>query len=244
MASLDPYSRNCYHRRVKLTVTLRKSAEQALQTLSQEHEANNSVIAETAIMQFFSLPSPERDRHIRSMQANKKAYTRGRWRAAFWDAIFDQFWFPARLRTGRRNDFTPLTFAGFQVWFLLNSLADLDPEDGPFFVHIMASPSETRLKPNEAQQQFTFQRDDSPYDAAKKIGSTIFELATSIGALEIVQIPDGGRALLDYSGSHWMAENERDQDRLSLPIPIRRGDKTCLLDRNWILRQSNETPKT
>jgi hypothetical protein len=223
----------------KLSVTLTRNAEQALEFLSEHHAANHSVVTETALMHFAALNPQERDHLIRSMQASKKAYTRGRWRAAFWDAIFDKFWFPARLRGGRRSDFTPLTFAGYQVWFLGNSLANFDPEDGDFFVQTMANPNETRIPPADAQRSNTFQRNQSPYEAAREVADFIFETSSALGLLDVIQIPGGGRAQLDHAGNHWMAENEDDQTRQDLPIKVSSKGQAYTLERDYILKRAN-----
>lgn len=222
----------------RVTTTISLTADETLQLLAQEHGTNQSVVVESAVLRFAKLPVAERDRLIRGIRASKKAYTRGRWRAAFWDAMFDEFWLAKHLRNGRRSDFTPLTFAGFQVWFLLDSLADPDPEEAAFFyVQIMANPLETRLTPAEAQHRFTFPRELSPYEAAQQVADLIRTRAIALDAFEIVEVPDGGRVLLDHAGPHWMAQPEIDPSRL--PIEVKSASGSYRLEPGYILKRSD-----
>lgn len=186
-------------------------------------------------MHFADLPAFERDRLIRGIHASKKAYTRGRWRVAFWDAVFDEFWFPRELRGGRRSDYTPLTFAGFQIWFLTESLASPDPEDAPFSVQVMANPMGDRVPPPNTQQQFLFARNYSPYDAARAVVKFIRDQVSPLGTLEIVDLPGGGKAELDHAGSHWMAQPEIDPTRL--PINVKAKDGPYILEHRYILKR-------
>jgi hypothetical protein len=221
----------------KITVTLSDDVDGMLRALSGEHDANHSVIAEAALMSFFTVPPAERDYLIRYVHSSKKAYTRARWRAAFWDAMFDEFWLARRLRGGRRTDFTPLTFAGFQVWFLgSGTMRDPDPEDAPVFhVQIMASPLEMRLQPSDAQRQFVFRRSRSPYEAAREVADFIRARVVPLGILETVALPGGGNALLDYAGPHWMPE--LDIEPKDLPVRVTGKMGAYLLDRDYILRR-------
>jgi len=223
---------------VKLSVTVADRADWTLRALANEHGANHSVVMEAALMHFADFPAAERNLLIRGIHANKKAYTRPRWRAAFFDSMFDEFWFAKKLRGGRRTEFTPVTFAGYQVWFLLENLIGPESEDEPLFcVQIMASPAEMRLNTADAQHQFTFSRDLSPYDAARQVADFIRERVSPLGTLEVLDLPEGVMALLDHAGGHWMARPEVHQ--LRLPIKVRGRDREYILDRDFILRRGS-----
>ncbi len=226
----------CYHGPMaKLSVTLAEGADRALRALALEHGTNHSVVTEAAVMHLAHLPAFERERLIRGIHASKKAYTRGRWRAAFWDAVYDEFWFAQELRSGRLSDYTPLTFAGFQIWFQTDRVAEPDPEDAPFYVQVMANPNEQRLSPKDTRHQFTFSRDLSPYDAALEVANFIRDRVSALGTLEIVELPGGGRALLDHAGPHWMAQPEIDPTRL--PIAVNGETGSFILEYRYVLRR-------
>jgi hypothetical protein len=207
---------------MKLSVTLTGAAEQTLSQLGLEHGANQSTIAEAALMRFAQLPVGEREQLIRGIEATKKAYTKGRWRAAFWEAMRSEFWLP-RLRTGRQNDFTPLTFVGFQVWFLLDSMQNPDSEDFPYFnLQVMSNPMESRF-PEPIQRQITFPRDRSPYEAALEVATFLRERALAAGTLEFVALPYGSQAIIDHAGGHWMARPELDPALLPSAVSGKQG---------------------
>lgn len=221
---------------VKISVTLGDGVGERLRLLASEYRVNQSVITEAALTHFFQTPIPEQDRLIRAISASKKAYTRGRWRATFWDAVFDEFWFPQELRNGRRSDFTPLTFAGFQIWILTYSIAEPDREDAPFHIVAAASAMSTHVSP-DTKHDFTFARNDSPYDAARQVVAYIRECVAPARTLELVDLPGGRQAQLDHAGPHWMAKPETEQ--LRLPIEIETPSGSFRLEDRHILRRTD-----
>jgi hypothetical protein len=218
----------------KLSVTLAARAGRALRELAEQHGVNQSVITEAALMYFSDLSFADRFRLIRATSASKKAYTRGRWRASFWNAIFDEFWFPLELRSGRRSDFTPLTFAGFQIWILTDSIANLDREDAPFAIVAAANAMSTHVSP-DTKREFTFRRDASPYDAAQTVVAFIRECVAPSRTLEIVDLPGGARVQLDHAGPHWMALPATQPLRLPIAVTTPRG--SFILEDRHILRR-------
>jgi hypothetical protein len=180
----------------------------------------------------------DREQFIRGTGATKKAYTKGRWRAAFWEAMRNEFWLP-RLRGGRRNDFAPLTFVGFQLWFLLDSLEEPDSEDFPYFnLQLMSNPMESRFA-QQVQERKLFTRDRSPYDAAREVAEFLRGHARTAGTLEEIVLANGTLVRIDHAGGHWTSKP--DIDPALLPLAVSGNNGTYALERGLRFTRTNSS---
>lgn len=218
----------------KLSATIGDATGEALRQMADDLDVNQSVVTEAALVHFFKVPASDRNRLINAMNASKKAYTRTRWRLTFWDGVFDEFWFPLELRARRRSDFTPLTFAGFQIWILTDGVENFDREDAPFSIVAAANAMSTHVSP-ETKRDFSFARNDSPYDAAQSVVGYIRECVAASNTFEFVELPDGLQVQLDHAGHYWMARPGSEPLRLPITIDTHAGSYT--LEERHLLRR-------
>ena len=82
---------------------------------------------------------------------------------------------------------------------------------------------EPRLIDHQKQHQFTFSRSQSPFEAARTVADFIRNSVLNLGILEVVDLPNGMKALLDHAGGHWMTQPELDPALLPMAVSGKAG---------------------
>jgi predicted transcriptional regulator len=218
--------------RRKFAASLTDECVTAVHALATRYGTNASAITEAALNHFLGLSDEVRMRLTHSAEASKKASTRTRWRSVFWHTMRAEFWLPPLPSYIRENEFAPRNYVGFQVWFLRNTLSDPEPENGPFFVETINNPLHTQRAVN-VRRSFKFDRDHSPYDAAREVADYVKQQALTIGIMMISQLPDSTRIMLDFSFASWRPEKAVD---LSFPITLRGDGVNYVLERDFTFR--------
>jgi|GEM_PF-3665576 len=159
---------------MKMSISISDRVARQVGMHVKEHDSNASAVVESALRAFALLSPVERQKLVRETHASKKALTRTGWMSVFWDVIAEEFDGSDFARGDIDRIMAPRTHSGFTVVFLLHDVRDSATRTADFMVHVFESP------PHDANRQYTsqtfsFNMEDSVYDAARRTAAWIRE---------------------------------------------------------------------
>jgi hypothetical protein len=153
---------------MKLSISLSDQAAKSLQALVVARNSNPSLVLEASLLRFADLPLADQERDIRYLHNARKSVTRDGWMRVFWEALAEEFDTKDFDFTGQGNPMTPRHHGGFDIVFLYD---ERNPTSGPIYVHAFENPPASDNR--SLIQNWTFEKSDPVYGAARKVATWI-----------------------------------------------------------------------